>query len=116
MYNTYITIGSVSDGHVKKVYDEKMATTILDEQVGIIETMIKSMKSLVDKKMLKNKDDITYANECIDILEGLKKQASHFINYIKTNNKSKATEFDNQRKSNWAKISEIMGFENKNDD
>lgn len=111
IYNTYSTIGSVSDGFVHKTYDQENAQSIATEQVTLIESIRKSMQDLVDKKMLKDADDIRYIRDLNDILDGLKNQANLLQSYIKNSSTSTADAFDVQRKANWKKIAKLMGID-----
>src|SRR5689334_6483969 len=96
VYNTYSTIGAVCDGFVKKIYDGSSAQSIIEEQVTLIESTRKSMQDIIDKKMLKDNDDVSYVNDLNNILDGLKKQANLLLDYIKTNNTAQATAFGDQ--------------------
>jgi hypothetical protein len=111
MYNTYLSIGSVSDAYVKEVYTKENTLALLEEQVNLIENIRKMLNELLEKKSLTAADDQRFVKETMEVMKGLQQQARFFKEYVNTKDNTKATSYENQRQSNWKNISKLMGLD-----
>jgi hypothetical protein len=111
LYNTYGTIGSISDGFAHDVYDKETVNELLDAQKKLADNLVKVLEDLKTGGYLKDKSDQDYSASIITILKGLKKQAQLMQDYAKLKTQQKLDDYDTQRKENWKKISQLMGIE-----
>ena len=113
IYNTYQLINSVKEGFSNKIYSNNQVEKLMNSQRGMIDYLTKSMDSAIQKNTFIHNDDKEYVNSMVDILMGLFQQATLMIDLLANNNTSNADKYEKQRKINWDKISNILGF---NDD
>lgn len=111
IYTTYIAVGSVWDGYVGNAYTDKSANEILAGQSSLLGHMQKTLEKMVEGNNLKTPDDKSYVNEIIATLKGLAQQSQYFQDYIKTKTDTDKDKYDRKRKSNWNRISELLGLE-----
>lgn len=110
LYNTYATIGSISDGFVHKVYDAETVIGLLDAQIKLTENLSGVFEKLLSGKIMQSVPDSSYSNVSIEILNGLKKQALILKEYTQLKKQKKLSEYEDQRKNNWSAISRLMGI------
>jgi len=109
-YNTYATIGSISDGYMKDAYKEEIVEDLMTAQKKVTDNLIKVMNGLLTDSTLKTKTDRDYAVASVSILEGLKKQAQLLSEYVSTKSQRKQEAYEDQRNRNWSAISKLMGI------
>jgi len=110
LYNTYATIGSISDGFGKDVYDALTVGNLMDAQKKLMDNLAGVLNRLVEEKTAVTASDIHYCQNAVTILEGLKKQATLLDDYANTKRQNKLSEYDDQRRKNWSAISKLMGI------
>lgn len=113
MYNTYITVGAVADAFVSEQYDKDRTIALMQEQVGMIGSIVKMMQSMLDMKALKSQSDIDYTKEVIVVLKGLSQQAQYVIDIVEKKTTDANSKYDKQRLSNWSKISTLLGLDDE---
>lgn len=113
MYNTYITVGAVADAFVSEQYDKDRTIALMQEQVGMIGSIVKMMQSMLDMKALKSQSDIDYTKEVIVVLKGLSQQAQYVIDIVEKKTTDANSKYDKQRLSNWSKISKLLGIDDE---
>ena len=111
LYNTYAALGSIADGFGHDVYDAETVSNLVDAQLRMLDNLIKVMDELKTEKTLQTDSDITYANQSIDIMKGLKKQGQLMEEYVNTRKQARLDEYDAQRKKNWSAINKLMGID-----
>lgn len=109
MYNTYITVGAISDGY-DKMYTKEKATTLLTEQVNGMDVIKNSLTKLLNSGFLESEDDKAYVRKAISCTEYLKKEAKGMINYMESNKKSDIEAYDDARNNAWKLIADMLGL------
>ena len=107
-YNTYLTIGAITDCYVAKGYDDAKVKSLFDEQKTLLSNIIDDLDNLIKEKTLTDKDDIYYAQGMSNVLKGLKKQIDYFLDYTKDKTSARIATFESQRKKNWDNISKLL--------
>jgi hypothetical protein len=113
VYNTYLAIGGTADNFVSKQYDSSFCKTLLVEQLALVSSIQKTFKETSDKNLVKDEADKLFFADMDKVLNGLKKQAQYFIDYVAIKSTDKMELYDNQRKANWAGISKLLGLDDK---
>jgi hypothetical protein len=110
LYNTYGTIGSISDGFAHEAYDALTVSDLMDAQKKVVDNLVKVLEELKNPGYLKDTKDQDFAVSVINILRGLKKQAQLLDEYVNNKNRQKMEAYAEQRKQNWSAISKLMGI------
>ncbi len=98
LYNTYTTIGGVSDAYIHKSYDSSFTTSLLKEQVAMLKNVLGQIADARTANAFAEESDIQYVDTIKEILEGLKKQAEAMLGYIKNKDSEMANAYDITRK------------------
>jgi len=106
LYQTYFSIGMVSDAWTYNTYKPEDAKTILNTNVTFLETSRKLLTELTDFSI--NIDDRKTFFEMISIVDDLKSEAEYMLKYITSRNKADVDTYDRFRQSAWAKIAKLM--------
>lgn len=114
LYNTYVSIGSLSDGYAKDVYSKDLINSLVEEQTQLIENVRIMLNDLLVKKSLISDDDQKFVKQTMEIMNGLKEQARFLKEIANTNETAKKDAYQKQRQDNWKKISKLMGLDNDN--
>ena len=69
VYNTYITVGGITDLWTAKAYEDERVKTLFDEQKSMLTTLSDDLDKLVRDKALKSQDDIYYIQELNKIVK-----------------------------------------------
>ncbi|MFZ5551778.1 MAG: hypothetical protein ACOZCO_01580 [Bacteroidota bacterium] len=112
LYNTYIVIGSVGDGFEKGVYDAAYTKLIMNEQISAADNIISGYKAVLATGTITREDSVTL-KEMADCCELLKAEATALNVYADDSSAINGDKFQEKRKAAWAKIAEILGFENE---
>lgn len=110
LYNTYATIGSISDAFGHDAYDAVTVSDLVTAQIKMMDNLINVMQGMADQKTLVNATDTAYAVKATDVLKGLKLQAQLLDQYADNRRQQKLNEYEAQRKKNWSAISKLMGI------
>jgi hypothetical protein len=113
LYNTYIVVGAVADGYVSEVYTQEMATNLIAEQIPSIELLTEHCNKLLAGNVLQNASDKEYVSGIREALKLLQTEASALKDFIASGNESDQKAYDESRNAAWAKISKLLGFEQK---
>jgi hypothetical protein len=113
LYNTYIVVGAVADGYASEVYTQEMAINLLAEQVSSVELLTEHCNKLLTGSVLQNASDKEYISGIRDALKLLQAEASSYKNFIESRSENDQKAYDENRNAAWAKISKLLGFEQK---
>lgn len=109
VYNMYLVIGAITDNYVSGNYEAGTASELLDVQISFATNIPEKLRALRDGGDL-TEGDKEVLTDMIDIYAGLKKQAQHGKAYI-DGDEGASSKFETQRKSNWSKITALLGIE-----
>ncbi len=112
IYNTYLTIGAIADGHVNEVYDAARVKELMGEQTSMIQSVI----GMLDKcKVIKSDgltaDDVTYIKDLIACLESLKAEAQGLSDYANGGSEEAQNRYNVNREKAWGQIQTLLGIE-----
>jgi hypothetical protein len=113
LYNTYIVVGAVADGYVSEVYTKEMANNLIAEQISSVELLTEHCNKLLTGDVLQNPSDKEYVSGIREALKLLKAEATAFKSYIESGAESDQKTYDTNRNAAWAKISKLLGIEEK---
>jgi uncharacterized membrane protein len=109
VYNMYLVIGAIADNFASGNYEAETAEQLLDVQVLFSERIAEQFRSLLsDQELVESDKEVL--NDMLKIYSGLQKQAKYAKAFI-NGDEDAATDFESQRKKNWAAISELLGLE-----
>jgi hypothetical protein len=109
VYNMYLVIGAIADNFASGNYEAETAEQLLDVQVLFSERIAEQFRSLLNEQELVESDK-EVLNDMLKIYSGLQKQAKFAKAFI-NGDEDAGTDFESQRKKNWADISELLGLE-----
>jgi len=109
LYLTYISIGTIADGHAKEVYNDATTDELLGKSIGLCSGSVAQLNKLLSSGVLSG-EDITYVSGLIDTFNLLSAQASGYRNYVKTGDANHVQVFTAKRKAAWKNISELLGI------
>ncbi len=109
LYLSYISIGTVADGHAKEVYDNASADELLSKSISLCNGSVEQLNKLLSSGALGH-EDIGFVNGLVDTFNLLAAQAAGYRNYIKTGNASHVQIFSEKRKAAWKNITELLGI------
>ena len=110
IYVTYSAIGSLADGYASGVYDDEIATQMLDEYILMSESVNEQLNLLIRAGILSS-EDIGFVVELNNVYQLLIAEAQAFSDYIKTKDQSYVYVYESNRKKAWNKIASLLGFE-----
>ena len=110
LYMTYVSIGTVADGHVKKSYDDNAAENLLSSISQFALGVNKSLQELLDSEQLTEADTV-FVVEMQDTLSILVNQSDDFQKYIDTGDEEHARSYKSNRKEAWSRIEALLGGE-----
>lgn len=110
VYNTYIVIGSVADGHAGEVYDDKKTKEILQEQERFIHSINKMVDSTISSGEIESQNDLNYLKEVSKTLRGLILQARYYRQEVEVKDGAGRKKYGEQRTANWQLISTMLGL------
>jgi len=109
VYNMYLVIGAIADNFASGTYEAETAEQLLDVQVLFSERIAENFRTLLSEQELVESDK-EVLNDMLKIYSGLQKQAKFAKAFI-NGDEDAATDFESQRKKNWAAISDLLGLE-----
>lgn len=109
VYLTYIGVGTIADGHAKKVYSSQTADDLLGKLVGLCGRAVAQLNKLLSSGAMTG-DDIRFTNGMIDAFNLLSAQAASYRNYIKTGDTSHIRIFTEKRQAAWKNIKSLLGI------
>lgn len=110
MYMTYVSIGSISDGYEKKVYEADTAKALIDEIQVFSKNAKKSLQALIDDGVV-GSDDEEFIDKMKETFDFMILEAGAMNKYIENGDKPSAIEFQKYRKKAWANIKELLKLE-----
>lgn len=112
VYNTYITIGAIADGHVNEVYNADRVKELMGEQTAMLQSVIAMLdKCKVPKSNGLSEDDVEYIKDLITCLEYLKAEAQGLSDYAVYGSEDAQSRYNKNRDKAWEKIKGLMGLE-----
>jgi len=112
VYNTYITIGAIADGHVNEVYNSDRVKELMGEQTAMMQSVIGMLeKCKVPKSNGLSADDVEYIKDLITCLEYLKAEAQGLSDYAVYGSEDAQSRYNTNRDKAWEKIKGLMGIE-----
>ena len=111
LYNTYIIVGMTADAYADEVYSGEKATQIVGEQLDGIETIEKQYSALINSGFLTEPSDVQFIEEFIKTYALVRYEADALVKFIQSGTAEDSAEYDRYRQMAWAKISELLGFE-----
>lgn len=109
LYLSYISIGTIADGHAKKVYEDAMADELLGKTIGLCKGSMDQLNKLLSSGALSG-EDISYVSGLIDTFTMLSAQASGYRNFVKTKDANHIQVFSAKRKAAWENITKLLGI------
>jgi hypothetical protein len=110
LYLTYISIGSVADGHSRELYSDEFAASVLTSITEISGNSVNSLAQLLDTGGL-DEEDTAYVKKTIDTLEVLIDQAESYKTYMEKKGPQYAEIYNNYKQIAWQQVAELLGFE-----
>ena len=111
LYNTFGLIGSISDGFVNEIYDEKTTSNLLTAQKKVLDNLGVLLDSLILTGTFSSKEEKDDVAVTKSIFIGIKKQADLMLEYVRNKGQHRLDAYGEQRKKNWSEISKMMGVE-----
>jgi hypothetical protein len=112
IYNTYLTIGAIADGHVNDVYDAERVKELMGEQATMLQSVIDMLsKCQTAKSNGLSADDVLYVKDLIACLKSLKEEALGLSDYAITGSEAGQTKYNTNRDKAWSQIKTLMGIE-----
>ena len=85
VYLSYISIGTIADGHAKDVYDDAATDELLAKAISLCNGSVEQLNRLLSSGELGG-EDITFVSGMIDTFNLLSAQAGGYRNFVKTGN------------------------------
>ena len=112
VYNTYITIGAIADGHVNEVYNADRVKELMNEQTAMLQSVMGMLeKCKVPKSNGLNEDDVEYIKDLIGCLESLKAEAQGLSDYATSGSEDAQNRYNTNRDKAWERIKALMSIE-----
>lgn len=112
VYNTYMTIGTISDAYVNKVYDANHVKESMSEQTAMLQSIIEMLSKC--KEVKSNglaEEDILYVQELMNCLASLKATAQGLNDFAATGSEEAKNNYTTNRDKAWEQITQLMGLE-----
>lgn len=111
LYNTYITIGAMADGHSNDVYDTDFVVSMMDEQMASLNSLDTSYSELLASGFLTDPSDVEYVKDMRVAIGYLHNEAYYLKAYVRSNSESDLDNYKSYRNKAWSKIAELLGIE-----
>jgi hypothetical protein len=109
LYLSYISIGTIADGHAKGVYEKSTADELLAKTINLCKGSVDQLNKLLSSGALGG-EDIAYVNGLVDTFNLLSAQAGGYRNYIRTGDANHVKVFSSKREAAWKNITELLGI------
>jgi hypothetical protein len=111
LYNTYLSIGLMADAHASQVYDADYTHTLIDEQIGMMQSMKENLKELMASGFLTSEDDKAFASDMIACAGLLQDEAQAFKKYLSDLTEESANAYDTARLYAWDNIARLLDLD-----
>ena len=109
IYLTYVSIGSLVDGHVHKAYKDDFTRRLMDEYIALSNHSKKLLTKLVTSGILTENDN-KFVNDLLTTYDILIAEAAAYKNYIDTGSKDQINVYEFNRKEAWKRISKLLNL------
>jgi hypothetical protein len=106
LYQTYLSIGMVSDIWTHNIYTPDDAKSLLNSNSALLQTSKKILQELSDFSI--TKEDRGTFLEMVSIIDDLAGEADAMLTYIGSRAQGDLDRYEAFRKQAWAKISKLM--------
>lgn len=110
VYNTYLSIGALADGHGCDAYDTPTIQALMDEQVGMIDRVLESLDKARRPEALEDSEDRAFVDQAILALRDLRTVATKLKLYVESDSEIVLRDYNDARASAWTRIEELLGL------
>lgn len=111
VYQTYMVIGAVADGHNAEAYTKETVNTLMDEQIASCTNINDSYQKLLASGFLTSKGDQDYVRELMATISVLKEEATALKAYVNNSTDANVQTYQKARTQAWDLISKLLGFD-----
>ncbi len=110
LYLTYVSIGTLTDGHANGNYDDEFSKNALKEYQNMAVIAKDQLKKLLNSPAITGEDFI-FIDEMASTLEILRAEAEGYASYIETGNVQYVDIYEKKRNEAWDKITKLLDLE-----
>ncbi len=107
LYLTYVSIGTLADGHANGNYDNDFTIQALQEYQNLAIVSRDQLKKLLTSPSIKG-EDIIFIDDLISTLELLRGEAEGYSKYLETGSEEYIKIYDKKRTDAWDKITVLL--------